>query len=421
MHKRRVIAIAVPAVLICAAVAQASDVTADSVVVETVAVGNPGNAGDPQLDGLFGSVAYEYHMGKHEVTAEQYTLFLNAVAATDTYALYNPSMWTHDHGCKIERTGAPGSYAYGVAQDWANRPVNFVSFGDAMRFANWLHNGQPTGSQDLATTEDGSYFLDGRMSDDELEDIFREPDATWVVPSEDEWYKAAYHANDGVTGNYFSYPMSVDVGISNDLADPDPGGHATFHMHPNDLTIGAPYYRTEVGAHENSASPYGTFDQGGNVVEWNEAIPLFGGRGLRGGAYIWGSDALAGWTRPIEYHSSDEFSDIGFRLARIAENIEDNDGDGVADAADNCMEAANTEQRDTDADGIGNACDADLNQDCSVNFTDLGLMKSAFFGADPDADLNGDGAVNFLDLGIMQTGFFEPPGPSGVPNLCDGP
>ena len=73
------------------------------------AVANPGNAGDPQLDGLFGSVAYEYEMGKHEVTAEQYTRFLNAVAATDTYALYNPSMWTHDHGCKIERTGSPGS------------------------------------------------------------------------------------------------------------------------------------------------------------------------------------------------------------------------------------------------------------------------------------------------------------------------
>ena len=156
-------------------------------------------------------------------------------------------------------------------------------------------------------------------------------------------------------------------------------------------------------------------------MEWNESIPLFGGRGLRGGAYLWGSDSLAAWTRPIEFHSSDEFSDIGFRLARIAENIEDNDGDGVADTADNCIEAANTEQRDTDADGIGNACDADLNQDCSVNFTDLGLMKSAFFGADPDADLNGDGTVNFLDLGIMQTGFFEPPGPSGIPNLCDGP
>lgn len=287
------------------------------VVIETVTVGNIGNPGEPQIDGTFGSVGYVFDIGKYEVTAVQYTAFLNAVAATDTYALYNSSMWTHEHGCKIARTGSPGNFAYSVAPDRADRPVNFVSFGDAMRFANWLHNGQPTGAQDLSTTEDGSYFLDGRTSDDQLEGVFREPDATWVVPSEDEWYKAAYHANDGATGNYFNYPMGVDFGISNDLSDPDPGASATYFRNPDDFTIGAPYYRTEVGAHENSASPYGTYDQGGNVVEWNESIPLFNGRGLRGGAYLFGSDLMSAGSRPIEYHSSDEFSDIGFRVSRI--------------------------------------------------------------------------------------------------------
>ncbi|MGE0480027.1 MAG: SUMF1/EgtB/PvdO family nonheme iron enzyme [Phycisphaerae bacterium] len=286
------------------------------VVIETVLVGNPGNPADAQRDGSFGSVSYVYRMGKYEVTAGQYAAFLNAVAAADSYGLYNLQMWTHAEGCKIERSGSPGSYAYSVAPDWANRPVNFVSFGDALRFANWLHNGQPGGAQDLNTTEDGSYLLDGRWTDEQLQGVIRKPDATWVVPSEDEWYKAAYHANDGVTGNYFNYPMGVDVGISNDLTDPDPGAHATYFRTPNDFTIGAPYYRTEVGAHENSASPYGTLDQGGNVVEWNESIPLFNGRGLRGGAYLWGSDLLARWVRPIEYHSSDEFSDIGFRIGR---------------------------------------------------------------------------------------------------------
>lgn len=289
----------------------------DCLVVRTVVVGNVGNAGEPQWDGTFGSVAYPYHIGTYEVTAAQYTRFLNAVAATDTHAIYNPAMWTHDHGCKIARAGAAGSYTYSVAPDRAGRPVNFVSFGDAMRFANWLHNRQPSGPQNLVSTEDGSYFINGRLSDDELESVFREPDATWVVPSEDEWYKAAYHANDGVTGNYFNYPMGSDFGISNDLTDPDPGNHATYFRHPNDFTIGAPYYRTEAGAHENSASPYGTHDQGGNVAEWNESIPLFNGRGLRGGAYLFGSDLLGAWTRPIEFHSSDEFSDIGFRVARM--------------------------------------------------------------------------------------------------------
>lgn len=285
--------------------------------IETVFVGNAGNPGDAQFDGTFGGVSYDYNMAKYEVTAGQYAVFLNAVGAADPYGLYSAQMWAHAHGCRIRRTGSPGSYAYRLAPAWANRPVNFVSFGDALRFANWLHNGQPSGEQALHTTEDGSYFLNGQVADWQLEDVYRELDATWVVPSEDEWYKAAYHANDGPTGNYFSYPMSNDFGISNDLTTPDPGRHATYFNHPGDYTIGAPYYRTEVGAHENSASPYGTFDQGGNIVEWNEAIPLFDGRGLRGGAYLWGSDLLGAWSRPIEYHSSDEFSDIGFRVGRL--------------------------------------------------------------------------------------------------------
>jgi formylglycine-generating enzyme len=311
------------------------------VLIETITVGNPGNPGESQIDGTFGGVDYAYQIGKYEVTAGQYAAFLNAIAATDTYGLYDVRMWTHAEGCKIERTGSLDNYTYNVSPDRANRPVNFVSFGDGLRFANWLHNKQPVGAQTLTTTEDGSYFLNGAVTDAELEDIAREPDSTWVIPSEDEWYKAAYHANDGVTGNYFSYPMTCDFGISNDLTDPDPdpGRHATYYNHPNDYTVGPPYYRTESGAHENSASPYGTFDQGGNVWEFNEAIPLFGGRGIRGGAYIGGSDSLAAWTRPIEFHSSDQFSDIGFRVGNLADpspQVEPGDvnGDGVVNIAD---------------------------------------------------------------------------------------
>jgi formylglycine-generating enzyme required for sulfatase activity len=283
-------------------------------VIETAIVGNPGNAGDAQIQGTFGAVDYVYAIGRYEVTAGQYAAFLDAVAATDTYALYDVRMWTHAEGCKIERTGAPGNYTYGVAPDQANRPVNFVSWGDAARFANWLHNGQPTGAQDLTTTEDGSYFLDGKTADWELEGVVREPDATWVIPTEDEWYKAAYHKNDGATGNYFNYPTGHDSAVSNDLVDPDPGNNATFSRPVADYTIGAPYYRTEVGAHENSASPYGTFDQGGNVQEFNETVPEWDIRGIRGGSWFWG-DILGRWDRPVDMHSSDQYSDLGFRVA----------------------------------------------------------------------------------------------------------
>lgn len=99
--------------------------------------------------------------------------------------------------------------------------------------------------------------------------------------------------------------------------------------------------------------------------------------------------------------------------------IADLDGDGVADDVDNCTLAGNPDQLDSNGDGFGNACDADLDNDCSVNFIDLGLMKAVFFTADFDADLDGDGNVNFIDLGIMKEGFFQPPGPSGVTNACD--
>jgi glycosylphosphatidylinositol phospholipase D len=99
----------------------------------------------------------------------------------------------------------------------------------------------------------------------------------------------------------------------------------------------------------------------------------------------------------------------------------DGDCDSIADSTDNCLQSANRDQRDTDADGIGNACDADFNQDCMQNFSDLGIMKTNFFLAgDLATDMNGDGVTNFVDLGALKLGFFQPPGPSGIPNLCDG-
>ena len=95
----------------------------------------------------------------------------------------------------------------------------------------------------------------------------------------------------------------------------------------------------------------------------------------------------------------------------------DFDGDGTTDDLDNCIEASNPLQEDTDADGYGNACDADFNNDCIVNVTDLGLLRLVFLTGDPDADLNGDGIVNVVDLGIFKTLFLEAPGPSAA-GIC---
>jgi len=156
--------------------------------IETVPVDNPGNAGELSgagaggagLNRICGAVGYEYRIGKYEVTAGQYTEFLNAVAKTDTYGLYNPVMSDTSYGSGITQTDANGDglWEYSVASDFANRPVNFVNWGDSARFANWLHNGQPTGAQDLATTEDGSYTLNGATSDAALMAVTRKANAT---------------------------------------------------------------------------------------------------------------------------------------------------------------------------------------------------------------------------------------------------
>jgi len=101
----------------------------------------------------------------------------------------------------------------------------------------------------------------------------------------------------------------------------------------------------------------------------------------------------------------------------------DSDGDTVDDAIDNCTLEANTDQRDTDGDGYGNICDADLNNDPAalVNLDDLELFKTVFFQSAPGtqpytpvdhADFNGDGVVNLDDLEIFKQYFFQVAGPS---------
>jgi hypothetical protein len=98
----------------------------------------------------------------------------------------------------------------------------------------------------------------------------------------------------------------------------------------------------------------------------------------------------------------------------------DTDGDGVPDYVDNCLKVPNRDQLDSDGDGYGNRCDADLDNSKFVNALDLGLFKTVFGTAPGDedikaaADFNGDGRVNALDLGLLKVNFGKPPGPSGL-------
>lgn len=285
-----------------------------AVNMQTVYVGNVGNAPDTRYTSQgYGAVDHAYRMGKYEVTTAQYVEFLNAVAADDPYGLYSEGMWTHYKGCKIEQLGTAGSYTYQVASDWADRPVNWTSWADAARFANWMHNGQPTGPEGLNTTEDGSYYLNGITDYADFGSVTRKANATWVIPSENEWYKAAYHKNNGVTGDYYNYPTSSDTEPSSQVLTPDPGNNAN-HSYAIDL----PYLRTVVGEFENTTSPYGVFDFAGNVAEWNEGGPGYA-RGVRGGSCInpgWHSRADIRYTY---YATTEADVGFGFRLAYVPE------------------------------------------------------------------------------------------------------
>jgi len=292
-------------------------------LISTVTIGSPGNAVD---DTSYGGVDYTYNIGKYEVTAGQYTQFLNAVAKTDTYSLYNSNMSSSSYGCKIQQTGVSGSFGYSVADEYKDRPVNYTSWGDAARFSNWLHNGQPTGAQDLTTTEDGAYYLNGASSITALMAVSRETDWEWAIPTEDEWYKAAYSKAEG-TG-YYDYPTGSDTtpgyidnsgnfsgtSISFTEGGVDPGGIATYDGDGTPWGIDSPYYMTEVGEHENSASPFGTYDQGGNVAEWNETMKTTTRRGSRGGEF-----KQAGWKLTSGAGGIDapawEGNRVGFRVA----------------------------------------------------------------------------------------------------------
>jgi sulfatase modifying factor 1 len=252
-------------------------------------------------DNGFGGVPGSYEISRFETTNADYAEFLNAVAATDSNGLYHASMGSDARNGGISRTGVAGSFLYTVKPGFANKPVTYVSFYDALRLANWLHNGQPTGTQDAATTEDGAYTITATGISDNS--IARNGGATILLPNEHEWYKAAYYGNGA---GYFEYP----AGTSTLISCASGGGSANTancDFRANGLT--------EVGWFVASSSPNGTFDQGGNAWEWTEDTILGAGRVLRGGSFIDDPEVL-GATERVGFLPTNEIASLGIRLIR---------------------------------------------------------------------------------------------------------
>ncbi len=274
--------------------------------LELVEVGQAGNA--PAADGR-GSVGHDFRIGRFEVTAAQWVEFLNGKGRSEADGgLWNNDMDSALSGpgprCEIRRSGEAGGYRYSVAPEHANRPVTHVSFLDACRFCNWLHNGQGDGD-----TETGAYTLAGYRGTDGRR-IRRNAGARFFVPTEDEWYKAAYF-DPGKPGGagYWRYPTRSDEKPGYDPAS------ANAANHHREGEPGGDAGPAPVGHHALAAGPHGTFDQAGNVFEWTDGlVPPFL-RTLRGGA--WSSDD-AGINLPVSnpvYSSVSDVIDVGFRIA----------------------------------------------------------------------------------------------------------
>jgi formylglycine-generating enzyme required for sulfatase activity len=226
-------------------------------------------------------------------------------------------------GCNIIRSGGAGNYSYAVAQDWANRPVNYVSWGDAARFCNWLQKGQPTGVQGPDTTETGTYALNGANTDAALAAVLRDAKAQYVIPNFDEWYKAAfYDPNKNGLGapGYWKFPTKSDS-VPINVLDPLGTNNANFFDRlgtgTTTYTIGGPYWRTEVGAFASSPSAYGTFDQGGNVANWNETAFSSVSRGGAGGGFIGSGAGLSKFASGDTYPTTEEEAG-GFRVGSLS-------------------------------------------------------------------------------------------------------
>jgi len=260
---------------------------------ETVTVGNPGNVADATG---YGAVPYAYRIGKFEVTNKDYCEFLNAVEKTGKYNMWRWQMGEKEYG-GIKRSGDATNYVYTVKEGMTNKPAVLMNWYEALRFCNWLSNGKGEGSVDTGpytfTNEWGSMTV--KMPDHAA--LADRTEVKWVLASENEWYKAAYFDPNKEGGaGYWMYPAGSDSVPEANLNSNEP---------------------REVGTFKKS-SPYGTFDQGGNVWEWNETRES-GNCGVRGGSY-WINDH-AGYMRSSARWVSNPpefvYDNYGFRVVAL--------------------------------------------------------------------------------------------------------
>jgi len=345
------------AVLVAVAllVAPASAVTithgTTSIDMDFVPVDNPGNAGDPTR----GAVDYTYHIGKYEVTEDQWGVVVDAQGGYPLHA----GNWTGD------------------------QPVAEIRWHDMAMFCNWLTSGN---------IMNGAYTIDGGANYTVTaidRTVTTYGNTVYVIPTEDEWYKAAYYDPNKPGGaGYYDFPTGSDTqpdGL-------DSSGDTEFEVVCDDgYNQGLPNDVDNAG----SLSPYGTMGQGGNVYELTETEHSAGYCVMRGSSWGAGADRT-GYNWRFSHSYTNEQSHVGFRVASIFNVPEgttpgDADFNGDVDSDDAALLAANWQK-----------------------------MAGANWG---EGDFNGDGIVNDVDATILATNWtagVAVPEPGGIALLLCG-
>ena len=249
------------------------------ITIDTVAVGDAGNADDSSKS--YGGVDYSFNMGCFEVSNGQYTEFLNAVAATDTHGLYQ-EFWMKNNVREtgsstdgIVRSGSSGSYTYSTSTP--DSPVHNVTYWSAVRFANWMSNGQGSGS-----TETGAYDLtdsDAITNNSMTRDSWYDSSSgntsgstVWALPTIDEFYKAGWYQPSGSGGDsddYWAWATGSNSRptAASSITDTSENKIVYYQVgHSGQLSGPA-------DAEESSGlSYYGTCGQEGNLSEWIDTI-----------------------------------------------------------------------------------------------------------------------------------------------------
>lgn len=261
--------------------------------------------------------------------------------------------------------------------------------------ANDLGFTDPVTLSSVSPANKGGYvYVNNAQGPKNLVSLYYNPDPPDSNPA-DYTETFSYEVTDGArTGSATVAVEVVTFRAQDDSATTNVGDPVTINVGANDIGFG---YASTAGIF--SAALHGT-------------LVVNGSPGSPGSVSItYQPDPGFKGTDTFQY-ALDDGTHLGIATVTVGV-INDADHDGVDDGGDNCLGVSNGNQRDTDGDGYGNACDGDLDNSGAVNFADLALFRQRFATADPDADFDGNGVVNFADLAKFRSFFGKPPGPSG--------